>query len=159
MTGDGDYKRPDGTYSARKRWDDLSCVHRNWRGSERLRVLHGYARSIEVEFAATTLDSSGVVVDFSSMKAIKGLLEGQFDHTVLVAHDDPLRSLFEQLRKDGAANVRFMDDPGLEGSALWVAENAAPIVDRETDGRVALTRIEVRESPKNAVYLQVGLDT
>lgn len=143
-------------YSARKRWDDLSCVHRNWRGSERLRSLHGYARSVEIEFHASHLDDAGVIIDFSSMKSIKALLERQFDHTVLVAQDDPLREEFERLASLGLASLRVMEDTSLEGSARWIHDAATPILRDETSGRVRIGRIEVRESAKNAVTLSIG---
>ncbi|WP_083667314.1 6-carboxytetrahydropterin synthase [Mycobacterium sp. SP-6446] len=143
-------------YTARKRWDDLSCVHRNWRGTDRLRVLHGYARSVEIEFTANALDASGVVIDFSAMKSIQQVLEQQFDHTLLVARDDPLCNKLMELEQDGAANVKVMPDTSLEGSAKWVADTVSVILKRETADRVRIARVEMRESPKNAVYLRLN---
>ncbi|WP_404822152.1 6-pyruvoyl trahydropterin synthase family protein [Mycolicibacterium doricum] len=118
--------------------------------------MHGYARSVEIQFQASNLDRAGVVIDFSSMKSIKALLEMQFDHTVLVAQDDPLREEFERLASLGAANLRVMEDTSLEGSARWIHDAVTPIVEVETSGRVRISRIEVRESAKNTVLLSLG---
>lgn len=151
----GESWQQSGSYTARKRWDDLSCVHRNWKGPPRLQALHGYARSVEIEFTASDLDPAGVVVDFSSLAAIKIVLQNQFDHTVLIARDDPLREQFLQLQLLGAADVRIMPDTSLEGSARWIAEVVSEIIAKETEGRAQILRVEVRESPKNAVYLRL----
>lgn len=142
-------------YVSRKRWDDLSCVHRNWRGAERMQVLHGYARSVEIEFIASYLDHSGVVIDFSSLSSVKNILENQFDHTLLVAEDDPLRESFTSLADQGAADIRLMQSVTLEGSAAWVVEHVSTVVRKLTDGRVSISRVEIREGPKNAVIMNV----
>lgn len=142
-----------GSFVARKRWADLSCVHRNWKGSDRLNVLHGYARSIEVTFVASELSADGLVVDFSSLSAVKHLLERQFDHTLLVAADDPLLEKFVALGNAGAADVRIVESATLEASAEWVASAVEDLVGRSTEGRVSVQAVEVRESPKNAVVL------
>ena len=142
-------------YVARKRFEDLSCAHRVWRGSERLRVLHGYARTVEIALTAASLDSAGAVVDFSGMKSLKALLEAQFDHTLLVANDDPARQEFLALQEVGAANVRLMDDVGLEGSARWVADHVTEWLDKTYAGRVRLIDVIVEESSKNSVQLVI----
>ena len=117
-------------------------------------MLHGQARSVEIEFIAKSLDASGVVIDFSATASIRQALEEQFDHTLLVANDDPIRDELLKLEQSGAAKIKLMADTSLEGSARWVADTVSAILSRETTDRVRITRVEVRESPKNAVYLR-----
>lgn len=90
------------------------------------------------------------------MLSIRQALEEQFDHTVLVANDDPIRNKLLDLEKEGAAKVKVMPDTSLEGSARWIADKVSIIVKRETADRVRISRVEVRESPKNAVYLRLN---
>ena len=93
------------------------------------------------------------MVDFGSLKTVRVALQQQFDHTTLIAADDPERDLFEMLAARGVIDLRIMDNTGMEGSAAWVFETADRIVGRATSGRVWVSRVEARESRKNAVTL------
>lgn len=69
----------------------LSACFRQWRAESHCRHLHGYALAVRFEFAADVLDVRNWVVDFGSLKSLRGWLEDTFDHTLLVAEDDPLK--------------------------------------------------------------------
>jgi 6-pyruvoyl-tetrahydropterin synthase len=63
-------------------------------------------------------------VDFGGLGDLKRSLEHQFDHTFLVAPDDPALSDFKQLAEQDVLDLRVMD-PTMEGMAVWVAAEAA----------------------------------
>ncbi|MGB0871993.1 MAG: 6-pyruvoyl trahydropterin synthase family protein [Solirubrobacterales bacterium] len=136
-----------------KLFDDFSCAHRLHEHAGHGRFLHGYARSFEITFSASALDATGLVIDFSDFKDVKQLLSEQFDHTTVVAHDDPFLSEFERLETLGIVALRVMDHAGVECAAEWTFDRVDTLVSNKTDGRVRVGRVEARESPKNAVIL------
>jgi 6-pyruvoyl tetrahydropterin synthase len=77
-------------FSTTKLFDDLPCVHRTWQHRGKCALLHGYERRFEIEFGCTTLaPDTGFVIDLGDLKETRALLERQFDHTTLIAADDP----------------------------------------------------------------------
>jgi 6-pyruvoyltetrahydropterin/6-carboxytetrahydropterin synthase len=144
-------------FHTRKLFDDFPCCHRSWAHPGKRFFLHGCERTFEVEFAcAETEPSTGLVVDGSALNAVRTALRYQFDHTTLIAADDPQCDLFELLAKRGVIDLRIMDNTGMEGSAAWVFETAERIVGLATGGRVWVSRIEARESRNNVVTLTAG---
>ncbi|MFE6774975.1 6-pyruvoyl tetrahydropterin synthase family protein [Streptomyces sp. NPDC057702] len=141
-------------FSVRKLFDDLPCCHRSWAHAGKCAFLHGYERSFVVEFGCARLEpDTGFVVDFGELKSVRAALQEQFDHTTLVAEDDPQRALFEQLAAQGVVDLRIMANTGMEGAAAWVLATADRIIQESTGGRVWVTAVEARESRKNAVTL------
>lgn len=87
-------------YSTKKYGNDrgLSCCFRQWRATHsHCSLLHGYSIGIKLVFASDTLDSRNWVCDFGGLKLFKEWAEHMFDHTVLIAEDDPKRQEFERL--------------------------------------------------------------
>lgn len=141
-------------FHVRKLFDDLPCCHRSWAHHGKCFFLHGYERAFEIEFACTeTEPGTGFVVDFSALKDVRAALQRQFDHTTLIAINDPQRDLFELLADRGVIDLRIMDNTGMEGSAAWVFDTAGRIVGQATSGRVWVSSVEARESRKNAVTM------
>jgi 6-pyruvoyl-tetrahydropterin synthase len=144
-------------FHVRKHFDELPCCHRSWANRGKRFFLHGYERTFEVEFAcAETEPGTGLVVDSSAIGEVRSALRYQFDHTTLIAQDDPQRDLFELLAERGVVDLRIMENTGMEGSAAWVFETAERIVALATGGRVWVSRIEARESRNNVVTLTAG---
>ncbi|MFD6517041.1 6-pyruvoyl tetrahydropterin synthase family protein [Rhodococcus sp. NPDC060176] len=145
---------PAAAFTVTKFFDDLPCCHRSWAHDGKCRFLHGYERSFEVEFACSALDSvTGFVIDFGALKDVRALLNRQFDHTTLVAENDPDRQLFEELDSRGVIDLRVMKHTGMEGAAAWVTEEAGRLVREASDGRVWICRVTARECRKNSVTL------
>jgi len=141
-------------FTVSKLFDDLPCCHRTWRHEGRCAYLHGYERRFEVRFSCEELDpKTGFVVDFASLKSIRHILEEQFNHTVLIAQDDPEREIFEELSRRGVCDLRLMPNTSMEGSATWVWDVVGPEIERLTSSRVHVVAVEARESRKNAVTL------
>ena len=94
------------------------------------------------------------MVDFGGLKEVKKWLEHVFDHTFLVAADDPELETFKDLDKRGVIMLRVLPNPGMEGTALYVYEEATKILESLYGKRAWITRVEVRENEKNsAIYL------
>jgi 6-pyruvoyltetrahydropterin/6-carboxytetrahydropterin synthase len=74
----------------------LSCTFRQWRSSHsHCSLLHGYSLGIKLIFESETLDDRNWVMDFGGLKAFKEWSEYMFDHTLVVAHDDPHLPFFQ----------------------------------------------------------------
>lgn len=136
----------------------LSACFRQWRAESHCSLLHGYALAVKFTFGAVELDVRNWVVDFGSLKSLKGMLEDTFDHTLLVAEDDPQLEVFKQLEQHGVARVVVVPACGCEMFAdmifecteIWLKDNGyAP--------RVKLLAVEVKEHGANsAIKLAEG---
>ena len=68
----------------------LSCCFRQWRSSHsHCSLLHGYSIGIKLVFESETLDDRNWVMDFGGLKPFKEWSEWMFDHTTIIATDDP----------------------------------------------------------------------
>jgi hypothetical protein len=144
-------------FHMRALFDNLPCCHRSWANQGKRFFLHGYERTFEIEFAcAETEPGTGLVLANNTVREVRAALRYQFDHTTLIAEDDPERDLFELLAKRGVIDLRIMDNTGMEGSAAWVFDTAERIVGLATGGRVWVSRIGACESRNNAVTLTPG---
>lgn len=133
----------------------LSAAFRQWRAESHCRLIHGYALAIRLEFEAEELDVRNWVVDFGSLKSLKGMLEDTFDHKLLVAEDDPWISKFKELEKFGLAEVVVVPATGCEKFAemihecveIWLKDNGyAP--------RCRIVSVEVSEHGANSAIFK-----
>ncbi len=140
-------------FKSTKRFTGFPCTHRQWRAESHCRFVHGYSREFYFEFAASELTKEGWVVDFGGLKELKKWLEYVFDHTFLVAQDDPELETFKDLDKRGAIMLRVLPNPGMEGTALYVYEEASRILENLCGKRAWITKVVVSENEKNsAIY-------
>ena len=59
---------------------------------------HGHNAVAEIEVRTDSLDARGMVCDFSDIKlVVKQWIDGQFDHKMILRHDDPLVQPLQQL--------------------------------------------------------------
>ncbi len=129
----------------------LSACFRQWRAESHCRHLHGYAFQIGFEFEADELCPRNWVVDFGSLKSLKGWLEDTFDHTMLVAEDDPFRIDLEQLALKDLAKVHIVPATGCEAFAKLIFDAAEVwLMDNGYAPRVRLRKVEVREHGANS---------
>lgn len=135
----------------------LSCCFRQHRARSHCAQLHGYALQVKITFEGN-LDENNWVVDFGSLKPIKAFLEDMFDHTLVVAHDDPHRHLFQQLASLNLANIRIVQSTGCEAFAklifdyvnAWMGDHSKNPDD--IDAWVA--SVEVREHEANSAICE-----
>jgi 6-pyruvoyltetrahydropterin/6-carboxytetrahydropterin synthase len=150
-------------FTSTKLFDGYSACFRQWRAEgTHCRFLHGYAVSFRVWFEGE-LDHRHWVFDFGQAKRSKYLIDGMppkvwmdylLDHTTIVAQDDPYLEQFKQMDKDGIIQLRIMDDVGCEKFAEYIYTKLNPWVESDSEGRVKITQIEVREHDKNsALYI------
>lgn len=145
---------PGGVYRSTKFYDHsegLSCCFRQWRaGHSHCRLLHGYALAFRFVFATRDLDANHWCLDFGSLAPVRQWLHEMFDHTLVVAEDDPERGFLERLGDAGLADVRVLPAVGCEATARFVYLRVSDMVDKQTDGRVWLESAEVREHGGNS---------
>ncbi len=80
----------------------------------------------------------------------KAWMEYMFDHTMIVAKDDPFLESFKRMDEAGAAQVRVIPATGAERFAQYVFEKLDAFVKEETDGRVKVRQVEFSEHGKNS---------
>jgi len=82
----------------------LSCCFRQWRATHsHCSTLHGYSLGIKLVFECDTLDEKNWCMDFGGLKEFKAWADYMFDHTLVVAEDDPMLSFFKEM--NGIVNM------------------------------------------------------
>lgn len=143
-------------YTSTKAYTELGPVaYRQWRADSHCNQIHGYALSFKFEFEADDLDSRNWVVDYGSLRPLKDKLEEWFDHTLLVAEDDPMRAEILNLGTLGIAKPVMVAKTGCEGLAEFIYEyiNTIFLKDYGYGDRVWCTKVEVRETNANMAYV------
>ena len=151
-------------FQATKLFDGFSTVFRQWKAEgTHCRFLHGYGVSFRVWFKGE-LDERNWVWDFGGMKRAKCTIDGKnpkewmdymFDHTTIVATDDPGIGGFRTMNELGIIQLRELEAVGAEQFAKYVFEKLNTFVQEETSGRVSVVRVEFMEHAKNtAIYEQ-----
>lgn len=143
-------------YTSTKNFTGFPCTHRQWKADSHCKYVHGYSRSFYFEFACSEMTDEFWVMDFGGLKEVKKWLEHMFDHTFLIASDDPYLEKFEQMNKDGVIQLRVLPNPGMEGTAKYVFDKVDQMVKEQTDSRVWVTKVEVRENEKNSAFYKVS---
>jgi 6-pyruvoyltetrahydropterin/6-carboxytetrahydropterin synthase len=134
----------------------LSCCFRQWRAESHCRLLHGYALEVGLVFEAEVLDATNWVMDFGGLKDLKNWLVTTFDHTLLLAEDDPAREAIGALAPMGVAQIYIVPATGCEAFAKLIYDHAARWMLEEGHApRVRLVSVEVREHGANSA-LYVG---
>jgi len=150
-----------GKFQSSKVFDGFSCVFRQWKAeTTHCRFLHGYGISFKVYFEGE-LDERNWVWDFGGMKRAKTQIDGKspkewmdytFDHTLILAEDDPYIKAFQQMGEAGVAQVRVLPATGAEKFAEYVFNKINTFVKEETNNRVRVIKVKFMEHGKNAAY-------
>ena len=148
-----------GKFQSSKVFDGFSTVFRQWKATTtHCRFVHGYGISFKVYFEGD-LDERNWVWDFGGMKRAKTEIDGKspkewmdymFDHTLIVAEDDPYINAFKEMDTAGVAQVRVIPATGAEKFAEYIYNKLNKFVDTETEGRVRVTKVKFMEHGKNA---------
>ena len=149
-------------FQSTKLFDGFSTVFRQWKAEgTHCRFLHGYGVSFRVWFEGE-LDERNWVWDFGGMKRAKGSIDSKnpkewmdymFDHTTIVAEDDPGIGGFKTMDQLGIIQLRILPAVGAEQFAKYIFEKLNTFVQEETNSRVKVTRVEFMENNKNtAIY-------
>ena len=156
-----------GKFQSSKVFDGFSCVFRQWKATTtHCQFLHGYGISFKVYFEGE-LDNRNWVWDFGGMKRANTLIDGKqpkawmdymFDHTVLVAEDDPMLMKLQALdhgvgkQFEGCLQLRIIPATGAEKFAEYIYNKLNDFVKNETNNRVKVTKVKFMEHGKNAAY-------
>jgi len=145
-------------YISTKTYNQIGPVaYRQWRADSHCNLIHGYALSFHLEFECDTLDARNWCMDFGGLKPLKGLLEDWFDHTLLVAQDDPMREHLLHLGTLKLAKITEVEKTGCEGIADFLYEyiNTIFLPNYGEKNRVWCCKVEVRETDAN-MAMRVG---
>lgn len=134
----------------------LSCCSRQWAADSDCQLLHGYSFGFHFVFAAEQLDKRGWVLDFGrgGFGRIRDWLHEMFDHTLLVAEDDPERPALEALGARGIARVRVVPGTSCERMAEMTFHKADEIVKAATGGRCWVESVECSEHGSNSAIFR-----
>ena len=146
----------------------LSCCFRQWRSTHsHCSLLHGYSIGIRLIFEADTLDCRNWVMDFGGLKKFKQWAEHMFDHTMLIAEDDPHLEMFKKMgeindgyKNLGVVDLRIVPAVGCEKFAEMAYIKMAEIIEEMkadktiiVNGSVRVKSVEVFEHESNsAIY-------
>jgi 6-pyruvoyltetrahydropterin/6-carboxytetrahydropterin synthase len=108
-------------------------------------------------FGTNDLDARNWAADYGGLKELKAFLEDQFDHTLIVAQDDPELETFKLLQEKKMAKVVILPAVGCEMLAdqLYKYVNGIYIPDMWGEAeakRLWCYRVEVRETQSNMAF-------
>ena len=133
-----------------------SCAFRQPQAKSHCKFVHGYRLVGKFWFSANELDENNWVVDFGGLKSLKSKLEEHFDHTTVIADNDPALDSFKKLHEDGIVDLRVMHGGvGIEKFAEHCWRVANEHVVQSTDGRCWCKKVEVFEHEKNSAIYEV----
>ena len=151
-----------GKFQSTKVFDGFSTCFRQWKAkTTHCKFLHGYGVSFKLTFEGD-LDNRNWVWDFGGMKRAVGKIDNMspkewfdymFDHTVVMAEDDPALDSFRRLGAKGIIQLRIIPAVGAEKFAEYIYDKVNPFILSETNERVRIARVEFKEHNKNsAIY-------
>jgi 6-pyruvoyltetrahydropterin/6-carboxytetrahydropterin synthase len=149
-------------FQSTKIFDGYSTVFRQWRAEgTHCSFLHGYGISFKIIFEGD-LDERNWVWDFGGMKRARGTIDGMapkawmdymFDHTYIIAEDDPFLPEAIKMDKAGVVQLRIIPATGAEKFAEFIYNKVSEFIKIETDNRVRVVSVEFKEHAKNsAIY-------
>jgi 6-pyruvoyltetrahydropterin/6-carboxytetrahydropterin synthase len=140
-------------FTSSKTYRNLPCAHRQWRHKGHCAYIHGYSRQYTFYFEANEMDEHGWLVGFGDLKNLNKYLIEMYDHTMIIAEDDPELETFQELHNNRLCDLRVVPEVSLEGSARTALQKANDILLEMTKGRARCFKVEARENDKNsAIY-------
>ena len=101
---------------------------------------HGHNAVVEVDVGAVALDDRAMVADFADVKhVVKGWIDRELDHKMILRHDDPLVAPLEAL---GEPVFKTDHDPTVEHLAKL-------IFDASRDSGLDVLAVRVWETPSS----------
>ncbi len=99
---------------------------------------HGHNGVVEIELTSLGLDQRGMVYDFTDVKKhLRGFIDRELDHRMLLRGDDPLVSVLEEV---GEPPFIMQDNP--------TAENIAKLIFQEAKARsMPIVAVRLWETP------------
>ena len=108
---------------------------------------HGHNAIVEVDVRTDSLDGRNMVVDFSDIKRIvKGWIDRELDHKMILRHDDPLVKPLQAL---GEPIYILESNPTVERIARL-------IFDQAREAGVNVVAVRVWETPTSVAEYRAG---
>lgn len=143
--------------STKEYTNSFPIAYRQWRADSHCRRIHGYGLSIKLFFGTNELSIRRWACDFGGLRELKAILESQFDHTLVVAEDDPHLEWFKEAERLGIARLTILPNLGCESLAdqIYKYINGVYIpqfLGKGESERLWCFRVEVRETVANMAY-------
>jgi len=155
-------------FQSTKLFDGFSCVFRQWKAEDtHCKYLHGYSVSFRIWFEGE-LDERNWIWDFGGMKRAQGKIDGlnpkawmgyMFDHTTIIAENDPYLEHFKKMHIDGIIQLRIIPAVGAEQFAKYIFNKVNEFVLAETKNRVRVAKVEVYENEHNSATYEDSVET
>ena len=129
-----------------------SCAFRQWRATHsHCSKVHGYRLTAKFIFGCLSLDDKNWAVDFGGLKNLKAVLQYMFDHTMIIAADDPALEDFKKLDEKGVLDLRIMTNGvGVERVAEYCKSVASDMIHEIYGTRCWVESVEVFEHEDNS---------
>ena len=130
-----------------------SCAFRQWSAESNCKYLHGYSLGFKITLQSPTLDINNWVYDFGNFSFLENWLTQNFDHTHLVAKNDPEKEML-MLLNNKVARVIELEKISCE----YFAEMTFKYIDNYLSNiDVEVISVEVSEHGSNAgIYTKLN---
>ena len=130
-----------------------SCAFRQWSAESNCKYLHGYSLGFKITLQSPTLDINNWVYDFGNFSFLENWLTQNFDHTLLVAKNDPEKEML-MLLNNKVARVIELEKISCE----YFAEMTFRYIDNHLSNiYVEVISVEVSEHGSNAgIYTKLN---
>ncbi len=124
----------------------FSCAFRQWSANSHCKNIHGYSLGFKIVLESPTLDINNWVYDFGNFTFLDKWLTENFDHTLLIAKDDPEFDLLMSLN-DRTAKIIVLEKVSCE----YFAEMTYKFIEKELANKnIKVVSVDVSEHGSNA---------
>ena len=124
----------------------FSCAFRQWSANSHCKNIHGYSLGFKIVLESPTLDINNWVFDFGNFTFLDKWLTENFDHTLLIAKDDPEFDLLMSLN-DRTAKIIVLEKVSCES----FAEMTYKFIEKELANKnIKVVSVDVSEHGSNA---------
>lgn len=109
--------------------------------------IHGHSYKVKTKIGRKQLNGAGMVIDFKLLKEIMGLIDRQYDHSLILRDIDPLVPDFRRTAPEQKLNI-VSESP----TAEWMAESFYYRLAEEfhvIDPELVILYVSVQETEKN----------
>tara|TARA_B100000886_G_scaffold213103_1_gene147665 strand:- start:3372 stop:3803 length:432 start_codon:yes stop_codon:yes gene_type:complete len=124
----------------------FSCAFRQWSANSHCKNIHGYSLGFKIVLESPTLDINNWVYDFGNFTFLDKWLTDNFDHTLLIAKDDPEFDLLMSLN-NRTAKIIVLEKVSCES----FAEMTYKFIEKELANKnIKVVSVDVSEHGSNA---------
>lgn len=124
----------------------FSCAFRQWSANSHCKNIHGYSLGFKIVLESPTLDINNWVYDFGNFTFLDKWLTENFDHTLLIAKDDPEFDLLMSLN-NRTAKIIVLEKVSCES----FAEMTYKFIEKELANKnIKVVSVDVSEHGSNA---------